>query len=117
MVELRKCDFLLLRYALDLVMDEALSFGVILVERGWPERGEGFVRMAPEREWERMRRMAPQMDVAMLQGLGEELRRDFESGTLTREGIASLGELLHKVKETFSSQILVLGPKAVETIS
>jgi hypothetical protein len=96
---------MLLRYVPDVVRGEGVNFGVVLVEEGWPERGGAHVRLAPEREWERLERMSPQADVEVLRALGEELATDFTLGTATREGTVVRGELLRKYEDMFSNNV------------
>ncbi len=71
-----------------MISGEAVNFGVVLVEEGWPERAEAFagVRLAPEREWARMERAAPGMEPEVLRAMGEELARDLVLGTRDARG-------------------------------
>lgn len=105
MSQLRQCEFMLLRYVPDAVQSEAMNFGVVLLEKGWPERGGAYVRLTSEREWERLQRSAPQADVEVLRALGEELAADFTLGTATREGAVVRGELLRKYEDLFSNNV------------
>jgi Protein of unknown function (DUF3037) len=117
MAELRKCEFVLLRYMPDIVAGEAVNFGVVLLERGWPHEGQAFVRIAAERGWQRVQRFFPEANVAQLQAIGEDLRRDFETGTVTREGVLLRGEFLRTIEELFSNGIAVSARQGVETLS
>jgi len=86
MAETRQCEFFVLRYVANAVQDEALNFGVVLVEAGWPEHGFAGVRLAPERDWERIERAVGREDVDMLRAIAAELERDVTTGSATREG-------------------------------
>ena len=96
-----QCEFFLLRYVPDAVKDEFVNIGVVLLDRGEPG---GFAGAHFARDWQRVRCLDPDADVAMLEALESEVRNRLAS-TSDRE------ELLRAMSESFSASIQVSSPR------
>ena len=77
MAERRKCDFFLLRYVPDVVKGEFVNIGVVLLESG--EDGSAFTDVRLTRDWRRVRCLDPDVDVALLELLEQDLRGKLQS--------------------------------------
>lgn len=103
MPDLKKLEFFLLRYVPDAVKDEPINLGVVVIEPG--AKDEGFADVRFTRDWQRVRRHDPQVDVEMLEALERDIRENL--------GDAQDREvLLRKLGDSFSNLIQVAPPKA-----
>src|SRR5271155_18968 len=73
----RACAYRILRYTPNLVRDEWVNIGVLLFD---PRSGERRLRVIEEQdEYNRVRRLHPQADEALLRALREDLEDRFQS--------------------------------------
>jgi hypothetical protein len=96
----KQLEFFLLRYVPNVLSDEFVNIGVVLVE---PETNEApgedrFADARFTRDWQRVSRVDPQADVEMLVALGRDLRARL-AAPWDRE------VLLRTMKESFSNTI------------
>lgn len=100
------CEFFLIRYVPDVVKGEFVNIGVLLREAA----GTG-VR-APEirftRDWSRLRCLHADADLALLEGLEQEIAERLREGTSEREPKTVL-ELL---EDSLSNSLQMTGPRA-----
>ncbi len=75
MPDYKHCDCFLLRYVPDVVKQEFVNVGVVLLEEG----GDGFTDVRFTRDWRRVRCLDPEVDVELLQSYEDELRRLLQS--------------------------------------
>lgn len=66
-----RCEFRLLRYVPDAVRNECVHIGVMLYEEGSEEP----VRVQFTRDWRRVKCLDPDVDVGLLEGIEEDLRK------------------------------------------
>ena len=100
----RNCEFQLLRYVPDAVRNEFVHIGVILREPGTGEP----VQVRFTRDWRRVRRLDPEADTAMLEGMENELRRALSPGP----GLAADSKLEKILSESLSLNVQMTEPKA-----
>jgi hypothetical protein len=97
----RQLEFFLLRYAPNILNEEFVNIGVVLVE---PETAQGrgveerFAEVRFTRDWRRVRRVDPRADVEMLEALEREIRGRLRT-TKDRE------VLLRTMEDSFSNTI------------
>jgi hypothetical protein len=96
------CEFSLIRYVPDPVKGECVNIGVLLREAGRPETAQ--VRFT--RDWSRVRCADPDVDVAMLEAVEQELR------TRLAAGPAEMAAVLRMLEENFSNLLQLSEPKA-----
>ena len=97
-----------IRYTPNLVRDEWVNIGVLLFH---PETGERRLRLIEgQDEYNRVRRLHPQADEALLRALQEDLESRFESNAETR---AHWQEILAKWDNTLSNALQLAPPKGV----
>ncbi len=83
MADGRQLEFFLLRYVPNVVKDEFVNIGVVMVEPG--AKGGGFAEVRFTRDWRRVRCLDPQADVEMLEALEREIRgQTDDSRTIVR---------------------------------
>ncbi len=75
MAPFKHCDFFLLRYVPDVVKQEFVNIGVVMLEEG----NDGFTDLRFTRDWRRARCMDPEVDIQLLQSYEDELRRLLQS--------------------------------------
>ena len=75
MADYKHCDFFLLRYVPDVVKQEFVNVGVVVLEEG----ADGFTEVRFTRDWRRVRCLDPEVDIELLQSYEEELRRLLQS--------------------------------------
>lgn len=75
MADYKHCEFFLLRYVPDVVKQEFVNVGVVVLEEG----AEGFSDVRFTRDWRRVRCLDPEVDVELLQSYEDELRRLLQS--------------------------------------
>jgi len=75
MADFKHCEFFLLRYVPDVVKQEFVNVGVVMLE----ESEDGFADVRFTRDWRRVRCLDPEVDVELLQSYEDELRRLLQS--------------------------------------
>jgi hypothetical protein len=109
----RACAYRILRYTPNLVRDEWVNIGVLLFD---PQSGERRLRVIEEQdEYNRVRRLHPQADEALLRALREDLEDRFQS-TLANGSTGNGGhwqQLLAKWDETLSNALQLAPQKGV----
>ena len=75
MTNLQRCEFFLLRYVPDLLKNEFVNFGVVMLDAERKPGPAGFAEVRFTRDWRRVKCMAADADLEMLQALEEDLRR------------------------------------------
>ena len=75
MAPYKHCDFFLLRYVPDVVKQEFINVGVVMLEEG----DNGFTEVRFTRDWRRVRCLDPEVDIELLQSYEDELRRLLQS--------------------------------------
>jgi hypothetical protein len=107
----RACAYRILRYTPNLVRDEWVNIGVLLFD---PATGERRLRLIEEQEeYNRVRRLHPYADEALLRALRDDLEDRFQSASSkgSNGGTANwLLQLLGKWDETLSN-VLQLAPQ------
>lgn len=109
----RACAYRILRYAPNLVRDEWVNIGVLLFD---PDTGERRLRMIEEQdEYNRVRRLHPQADEALLRALRDDLEDRFQSAPAngSNGGSANWQRLLSKWDETLSNALQLAPQKGV----
>lgn len=113
----KQCEFFVLRYVADVVKDEPVNIGVVLLEEG----ENGFTGVRFTRDWRRARCADPDLDVELLESYESELRRLLESRTpeiINYRGPMSRREwLLKEIARSFSGALQLAAMQAVETES
>jgi hypothetical protein len=101
-----QCEFLLVRYVPDPVKDEFVNIGVMLREVARADVGSrDSAQVRFTKDWARVRCIDPDADVAMLEAMETEMRRQLlESGPETNA-------LLKTIEDSFSHQLQMTGPK------
>jgi hypothetical protein len=97
-----QCDFYLVRYVPDPVRNEFVNIGVLLRDAERPEQ----ITVKFTKEWARVRCIDPDVDIAMLESLENELRQRLahpETG---------LPPLMHVLEDSFSNALQVTKPQA-----
>ena len=84
MTDFKQCEFFLLRYVPDVVKEEFVNVGVVLLEEG----DGGFTDVRFTRDWRRVRCLDPEVDVEWLQSYEDELRRLLQSRRMRSSTIA-----------------------------
>jgi hypothetical protein len=95
----RECEFQLLRYVPEAVRNEFVQIGVILREQGSEHAEVRFTR-----DWRRVRCIDPDVDIAMLEGMENELR-------LRLRGEPQ-GRLMRILADSLSLNVQMSEPKA-----
>src|SRR6185312_16557527 len=98
MVEMKHCEFFLLRYVPDAVKDEFVNIGLVLLQRN--AKGTEFADVRFTRDWRRVRCLDPEADVEVLQALERDIRGQLRQAR-DRE------VLLRKLDDSFSNLIQV----------
>lgn len=109
----KACVYRVLRYTPNLVRDEWVNIGVLVFD---PETGERRLRLIEEQdEYNRVRRLHPQADEALLRSLRDELEDRFQSAS-ANGGTGNTGnwqQLLAKWDETLSNALQLAPQKGV----
>jgi hypothetical protein len=111
----RACAYRVLRYTPNLVRDEWVNIGVLLFD---PASGERRLRLLEDQdEYNRVRRLHPQADEALLRALRDDLEDRFQSGSAksSNGGSANWLQLLGKWDETLSNALQLAPQKGVHT--
>src|SRR5258708_9320171 len=109
----RACAYRILRYTPNLVRDEWVNIGVLLFD---PGTGERRLRLIEERdEYNRVRRLHPQADEALLRALRDDLEDRFQSVSAngSNGGIINWQQLLGKWDDTLSNALQLAPQKGV----
>jgi len=107
------CAYRVLRYSPNLVRDEWVNIGVLLFD---PSTGERRLRLIEEQdEYNRVRRLHPHADEALLRALRDDLEDRFQSASArsSNGGNASWLQLLGKWDETLSNALQLAPQKGV----
>lgn len=75
MADFKHCDFLLLRYVPDVVKNEPINIGVVLLE----ENENGFTGVRFTSDWRRVRCADPDVDIELLESYEAEIQRLLDS--------------------------------------
>src|SRR6266403_1920232 len=109
----RACAYRVLRYTPNLVRDEWVNIGVLLFD---PGTGERRLRLIEEQdEYNRVRRLHPQADEAMLRARRDNLDDRFRSVSIdgSNGGTANRQRLLGKWDDTLSNALQLAPQKGV----
>ena len=91
----QQCRFFLLRYVPDVVKNEFVNIGLVLL----PDAGAAELRFT--RDWSRVRCLDPQADLELLEGIESELRETLRDPGPERQTI------VRKLQESFSNALQV----------
>jgi len=106
----RALAYHILRYVPDLIRDEWVNIGVLVFN---PETGERRLRLIEDQdEYNRVRRLHPWADEALLRALRDDLENRLESGIYSGSEI-SWQNLLGKWEETLSNALQIAPQKGV----
>jgi hypothetical protein len=102
------CEFFLIRYVPDVVKGEFVNIGVVLREAasGLPSSAATQVRFT--RDWARVRCMDAEADVALLEGLEQEIGERLRAGTSARDPKAVVDVL----EDSLSNSVQISPPSA-----
>src|SRR5579862_4962057 len=106
MVEMKHCEFFLLRYVPDAVKDEFVNIGLVLLQRN--AKGTEFADVKFTRDWRRVRCLDPQADIDMLEAMEQEIRGQLRE-------MRSRDILLRKLQDSFSNLLQISPAKACLT--
>jgi hypothetical protein len=119
MADLKQCEFYLLRYVPDVVKDEFVNLGVVLLETS--DGDSAFTDVRFTRDWRRVRCLDPEADVELLESFEGELRRLLQSRAHEainyRPAMSRRDWLLHLIEDSFSNVLQLTPGKAVLTES
>jgi hypothetical protein len=105
------CVYRILRYTPDLVRDEWVNIGVLVYD---PAKGDRRLRLIEEQdEYNRVRRLHPQADEALLRALRDDLEDRFQSANGAQGPGGDWQPLLAKWDETLSHALQLAPQKAV----
>jgi len=100
MVEQQECSFFLLRYVPDVVKNEFVNIGLVLL----PAAGHAELRFTSD--WSRVRCLDPQADMELLQALENDLRANLSHSQADRDST------LRIIRDSFSNAVQTSDPKA-----
>ncbi|HEY6267872.1 MAG TPA: DUF3037 domain-containing protein [Candidatus Acidoferrum sp.] len=109
------CAYRVLRYSPNLVRDEWVNIGVLLFD---PSTGERRLRLIEEQDEDnRVRRLHPHADEALLRALRDDLEDRFQSASArsSNGGSASWLQLQGKWDETLSNALQLAPQKGIHT--
>jgi hypothetical protein len=107
----RVCAYRILRYTPNLVRDEWVNIGVLVYD---PAKGERRLRLIEEQdEYNRVRRLHPQADEALLRALRDDLEDRFRSASGAQGTAGDWQNLLARWDETLSHALQLAPQKAV----
>jgi hypothetical protein len=119
MADFKQCEFYVLRYVADIVKDEPVNIGVILLEQG--EGGRAFTDVRFTRDWRRVRSADPYADVELLESYEDEFRRLLQSRVpeiINYRGPMSRRDwLMREMQSSFSGTLQLTAATAVLTES
>jgi hypothetical protein len=96
----QQCTFFLLRYVPDAVKNEFVNFGLVLMAPAAPAE----IRFS--KDWSRVRALAPQADLELLEAMRNELRDNLQSVSPDREAV------LKRIEDSFSNALQISEIKA-----
>jgi Protein of unknown function (DUF3037) len=96
MADKRQLEFFVLRYVPDVVREEFVNVGLVMIEPS--ANGAGFADVRFTRDWRRTRCLDPQVDVEMLEALERDIR--VQLGDVHERGV-----LLRRLEDSFSNVI------------
>jgi hypothetical protein len=96
----QQCSFFLLRYVPDAVKNEFVNFGLVLMAPAAPTE----IRFS--KDWSRVRALAPQADLELLEAMRNELREKLQSVSPDREAV------LKRIEDSFSNALQISEIKA-----
>ena len=100
MVEMKHCEFFLLRYVPDAVKDEFINIGLVLLHRN--TKGTEFADVRFTRDWRRVRCQDPEADVEVLQAMESQIRQELGE---PRERAAMLKRLEDSLSNTLQISV------------
>lgn len=107
----RACVYRILRYTPNLVRDEWVNIGVLVYD---PAKGERRLRLIEEQdEYNRVRRLHPQADEALLRALRDDLEDRFQSANGAQGAGGDWQPLLANWDQTLSHALQLAPQKAV----
>jgi hypothetical protein len=89
----QQCEFFLLRYVPDVLKDEFVNVGLVLL----PATGPAEVRLT--RDWSRVKCLDPQADLELMESIETDLREELNKSSANRELI------LRKIRDSFSNTL------------
>src|SRR4051812_3604993 len=92
-----KLEFFLLRYVPDVVKEEFVNIGLVLL-------GDGFADVRFIRQWKRVHCLDADADVEMLEALGRDIRTQLRD-------VGNRDVFLKKIKEAFSNLVQISSTK------
>jgi len=92
----RELEFFLLQYVPNVLRQERVNIGLVMIESG--ELNQGFADARFTREWKRVRCMDPDVDVEMLEAMERDIRQQLTT-------VQDRGTLLSKIQESFSNLV------------
>ena len=95
MAQKQQCRFFLLRYVPDVVKNEFVNIGLVLL----PDAGSAELRFT--HDWSRVRCLDPEADLELLEGIESELRETLRDSGPERQTI------VRKIQESFSNALQV----------
>ncbi len=115
MANLKKLEFLLLRYVPDAVKGEFVNVGVVVLEDG--AAGAGFADVRFTRDWRRAKCLDPEVETEMFEAVETEIRIRLHSRTedCSKGGVALAQRewILKMLEDSFSNALQVTDTKAV----
>ena len=118
MADFRQCDFYVVRYVPDVVKDEPVNIGVVLLENG---EDDAFADVRFTRDWRRARCADPDVDVELLESFESELRRLIQARAaevINYKGPMSRRDwLFDQMQSSFSGALQLTPAKGVLTES
>lgn len=102
MPHLKQCEFFLLRYVPDVVKDEFVNIGVVLLSAE-----ENFAQVRFMRDWSRVRCLDPAVDLESLQGLEADIQDQF------RTTVNKPTDSIARLRETLSNSLQITNAKAL----
>ncbi len=100
------CEFFLLRYVPDVVKGEFVNIGVLLREaaetRAGRGRGDAWAQVRFTRDWSRVRCIDAEADIALLEGLEQEIGARLSS---ERSGAVPYRDVVSLLQETLSNSV------------
>jgi hypothetical protein len=88
-----QCEFFLLRYVPDVVKNEFVNVGLVLL----PPTGPAEVRFT--RDWSRVKCLDPQADLELMESIETDVREELNKSSASREFI------LRKIQDSFSNTL------------
>src|SRR4051812_24560135 len=110
MANMHHCEFFVLRYVPDLVKNEFVNFGVVMLENGAETKSGSFADVRFTSDWRRVQCVDSNVDIEMLAALEDDLRRR----------LAQAGDresLLNEMESSFSGTLQISETKVCQTDS